>query len=84
MGLQERSGTALTYHTFAGDSSIESGEYLAVLYDKNGDEKLVLRSFDTDGDDDLQTVIQIRVSDFDSNGAERYIGKFSTMVGYGR
>jgi hypothetical protein len=83
LGLQEGSTSDLTYHTFAGDSMISDGEYLAELYDSSGHEKLALRSFDTDGDD-MKTVIQIKVSDFNLSGQEQYIGKFSTLVGYGR
>ncbi len=59
-----------------------SGEYLAVLEDSLGTQ-IVLRSFDVDQNQELNGVIQMKLSDIDPAGNERYIGKFSTLVGFG-
>ncbi len=61
---------------------MDGEEYVAILGEA-GVEKLVLRSYNvTDGD--LEPVIQLRVSDFDSaTGLETENGKFSVLEGFG-
>jgi len=62
--------------------SVQDGEYQVVVEDDGGT-ALVLRSLDVDSDGFLEGVIQLQVYDFDSFGQERYLGKISTLVGYG-
>lgn len=66
-----------------GSPEFAGGEFVAVL-GENGTEKLVLRStYVTSKGDDLQSIIQLKVSDFDRNFVEAPNGKFSVLVGYG-
>jgi hypothetical protein len=81
LAIKQADGGSFSYYGFTGNSSIEDGEFVAVL-GSNGQEKLVLRSFDVDGDD-LAGVIQLQVYEIEAGGNERYIGKFSTLVGFG-
>lgn len=81
IGIKQADGGSFSYYGFTGNSTISDGEFVAVM-SSGGQEKLVLRSFDVD-DDDLAGVIQLQVYDIDANGSERYIGKFSTLVGFG-
>jgi hypothetical protein len=46
-------------------------------------DSLTLRTWDIDKDDLLMPVIQFRLYQTDSDGNEFYLGKISTLVGYG-
>lgn len=80
IGLDQGSGT-FSYHALSGSSTIDGREFVAEL-SGGGQTRLVLRSFDVQ-DGDLAAVIQLKAYDHDSSGNERYIGKFSTLVGFG-
>ncbi len=81
IGICNSGSESFQFYGFSGTSSINDGEFEAVM-SSGGLQKLILRSFDIDGAA-LSGVIQLRVYGFDSNGHERYIGKFSTLVGFG-
>jgi hypothetical protein len=78
---QSSDGASFNYYGFTGNSTISDGEFVAVM-SSGGQDKIVLRSFDVDGDD-LAGVIQLQVYAIEADGSERYIGKFSTLVGFG-
>jgi hypothetical protein len=80
IGIKKNGESAYTYHGFTGTGSMGSEDYETVL-SQNGQKRLVLRSMDVE-DDDLAPVIQLKAFAFDSLG-EYYIGKFSTLVGFG-
>lgn len=63
-------------------SEVQGGEFVAILGDTSGNEVLTLRTDYVDEDNELEGVIRLDVSEFDSNGLETYIGQFSTMVGF--
>lgn len=63
-------------------SEVQGGEFIAILGDASGNEVLTLRTDYVDEDNELEGVIRLDVSEFDSNGLETYIGQFSTMVGF--
>ena len=72
--------SAFTYYAFQGTGSIQDGEFSVTLTsDKGG--RVTLRTNDVDGDS-LKSVIQLRVYDFDSEGNEQLLGKFSTLTGF--
>lgn len=73
-------GGSLSYYGFSGTGSIENGEFVAQL--SGGQKNITLRSYDIEGGD-LSGTIQLQVYDVDAAGNERYIGKFSTLVGFG-
>lgn len=81
LGIAEGSTNTLKYYTFTGEGTFSDDYFEAVLKSSSG-KKILLRTWDVE-DGDFTNVIQLRVSDFDSKGNERYIGKFSTLVGYG-
>lgn len=81
-GTDTSASSSFTYYGFVGRGDVVDGEFEAIL-ESGSEPRLVVRSFDVDDDDELMSVIQLKVYDFDQNGDERYIGKFSTLVGYG-
>lgn len=80
LALKRHSSNAFEYYGFTGYSALGDEDYEAVML-SNGQEKLVLRSFDVE-DGDLAPVIQLQVYEIDAYGNENFIGKFSTLVGY--
>ncbi len=68
------------YYGLSGQGAIVDGQFVVEMTSPTG-ARIVLRSFDTDGDD-LLSVIQLQVYEVDASGNEIYIGKFSTLVGY--
>jgi len=81
LGLRKKGESMISYVGFTGIGAMSSKD-LVVTLQAGGQDKLVLRTFDVDGDD-LKGVIQMLVWDIDFSGNERYIGKFSTLVGFG-
>lgn len=73
-------GTAFTYYAFQGAGSIQDGEFSVTVTADNGG-RVTLRTNDVDGDN-LKSVIQLRVYDFDADGNEQLLGKFSTLTGF--
>ena len=70
------------YYGFSGQGTINTdGLFEAKLTGDNGN-RVTIRSWDTEGDE-LNGVIQLRVYEYDSAGNEYYIGKITTLVGYG-
>lgn len=69
------------YYGFSGQGAIRGGQFEAALRDAAG-HRVTLRSWDIDGDD-LKGVIQLRVYEYDGSGNEYYVGKITTLVGYG-
>ena len=62
-------------------SYFENGEFVSQMASSDG-AQIVIRSFDVD-DDALQSVIQLKVYDFDENGDESLAGKITTLVAFG-
>jgi hypothetical protein len=81
VGVRKAGETALTYAGFTGTGTMNEAD-LVVTLAAGGVDKLVLRTFDVDGDD-LDNVIQMLVWDIDASGGEFYNGKFSTLIGFG-
>ena len=69
------------YYGFSGQGAINGGQFEATMSDASG-HRVTVRSWDTDGDD-LTGVIQLRVYEYDGSGNEYYIGKITTLVGFG-
>jgi hypothetical protein len=74
-------GGAMKYYGFSGQGHVDGDLFEATLTGAAGT-RVTLRSWDTD-DGQLQDVIQLRVYEYDGAGNEIYIGKFTTLVGYG-
>ena len=81
VGLKKVGATAFTYYGLTGYSEFNDDMFESVL-SMNGQERLVLRSFDVE-DGDLAPVIQLKAFEVGSNGSETYIGKFTSLVGFG-
>lgn len=65
-----------------GAAFINDGEFEVEL--DSGGTKLIVRSLDlVDDSDELKGVIQLNAWDFTSDNVENYLGKISTMVGFG-
>ena len=79
ISIKKTGETAFTHYAFTGSRGLGGSDYQAVL--NNGSNRLVLRSTDV-VDGDLDAVIQLKVF-VQSSGGEEYIGKFSTLVGFG-
>lgn len=60
---------------------IDGDEYVAVL-GAGGSENLVLSTMYIDEDGELENIIRMEAYGFDSSGNEKFIGQFSTLVGY--
>ena len=81
LGVRKVGEASLTYAGFTGTGTMNEAD-LVVTLATGGVDKLVLRTFDVDGND-LENVIQMLVWDIDPSGAEFYNGKFSTLIGFG-
>jgi len=77
IGIQQ--GSDVQYVGFSGSASFSGSTYTATLNGPSG--SVVLRSLDVQSGD-LKPVIQLKVY-VDTGGGERYIGKISTLVGFG-
>lgn len=80
IGLRTSQDGALQYVGLKGTSSIADGELTAEL--SGGARTLYVRSYDVDGGE-LDQVIQLQAFEINDAGAESYIGKFSTLYGFG-
>ncbi len=60
---------------------VEAGELTSHMTASDGAE-IIVRSYDVDGDL-LQSVIQLQINGFDSEGSEVLLGKIATLVGFG-
>lgn len=81
IGIKKKGSQNYSYYGFVGTASMFEEEYETVL-SLNGQPKLVLYSTDV-GEGDLNPTIQLKAWKILPNGAEDYIGKFSTLVGFG-
>lgn len=81
IGVAKEGASGYTYYGMSGEGSMEGDEFVTELKGPNG--TLILRSWDTDGED-LTSVIQLRAYMVDSNGNEVYVGKISTLIGFDR
>ncbi len=81
VGIDQAGSGTYTYYSMNGDGTVDGGVYTAVLKGSSGN-TVTLRSKDVAGDS-LLDVIQLKVYQTDSTGAEVEIGKFSTLIGYG-
>lgn len=81
LGIRKAGETAMTYAGYTGTGDMSEADMIVTLQ-AGGVDKLMLQTFDVE-EDDLTDVIQMLVWDFDASGSSRYIGKFSTLVGYG-
>lgn len=79
VSIKKSGESAFTHYAFTGSRGLGSNDYQAVL--SNGSNRLVLRSTDVI-DGDLDAVIQLKVF-VQTSAGEEYIGKFSTLVGFG-
>lgn len=68
-----------TYFAFTGTGSINGGEFSAQM---QGGGTVIVRTTDV-SDGDLDGVIQLRFYAADQSGNEVYIGKISTLAGFG-
>lgn len=68
-----------TYYSFIGSGSIDGGEFTAQM---QGGGTVIVRTVDVSGGD-LDGVIQLRFYAADQSGNEVYIGKISTLAGFG-
>lgn len=80
IGIRRAGEEALKYSALKGTSSIADNELTAEL--TGASSTLYVRSYDVDGDE-LLNVIQLQAFEIDSAGTESYIGKFSTLYGFG-
>lgn len=83
IGIKEGGSDTLAYYNFTGVGVFDGSEYVAILKDPSSGREIILESWDVE-DEEFKNVIQVRVSDVTAQGRERYIGKFSTLVGYGQ
>lgn len=79
VGVKMGSDT-FSYSVWKGTAASNNGKYEATL--QGSSSNIVLRSYDID-QDDLTSVIQLRVYVIEADGQESYIGKFSTLIGFG-
>lgn len=80
-GLDQGSGS-FTYYGFSGQGRVDGGLFEAVLSGGAG-QQIVVRSYDVQ-DDTLADIIQLKVYAADASGNEVYVGKISTLIGYGQ
>ena len=83
IGIKESGSDTLSYYNFTGVGVFGSADYVTILKDPTSGREIVLESWDVE-EEEFKNVIQVRVSDVTAQGDERYIGKFSTLVGYGQ
>ncbi len=79
IGIKRMGEGTFNYYGLSGTGSVADQELTVSLQGSGG--QIAVRSMDLDGSD-LLGVIQLRVWDT-SGGGEVYIGKFSTLVGFG-
>ncbi len=77
LAIMKKGESAFTYHGFTGASSMGDEEFESVL-SSGGQQRLILRSMDV-AEGDLAPVIQLKAW----LPGDAYIGKFSTLVGFG-
>jgi hypothetical protein len=76
---QTTAASGFTYYSFTGNGSIGGGEFSAQM---QGGGTVIIRTTDV-SDGDLDGVIQLRFYAADQSGNEVYIGKISTLAGFG-
>lgn len=82
MAIKEKGQASYEIKYFMGTQTFfDNGEMISVLA-ANQQDTLVLRTNYLDENDELEAVIKMYVSEFDSSGQEVDIGQFSTLVGY--
>lgn len=65
-------------------NGIVNGEEFEVEMSESSGKRILVRSYDlVDGTDDLKGTIQLSLWDFDANNNEDFLGKISTLVGFG-
>jgi hypothetical protein len=66
-----------------GNGIVNGDEFEVEMSDSSG-KRILVRSYDlVDGTDDLKGTIQLSLWDFDANNNEDFLGKISTLVGFG-
>lgn len=75
-------GSGFSYYTFTGQGGVDRGLFDATLTGPNGQE-IIVESYDVT-DDVLADTIQLKVYAVGAGGDASYVGKISTLVGYGQ
>ncbi|NJL24526.1 MAG: hypothetical protein HC902_04715 [Calothrix sp. SM1_5_4] len=73
-------GGGFQYHAFTGTGAVNGDEFAVSL--SGGAGGLIARSYDV-ADGELAAVVQLRFWQADSAGNESYLGKISTLFGFG-
>lgn len=80
--LKDRSSAYTSVYQDTGGFSVDTGE--AVIELSNGSSELIVSTFDFDKEsEELDAVVQLRLSEYGPSGEEEFIGKFSTLAGFG-